>query len=70
MRLTDPRFRYVPSDRTDLRKTFARVRREIAAGLRLPDGTRSAALLPAQRAVQRRLDRALRTPKLLKRQAG
>lgn len=29
--ILDPSFRYVPSMRTDLRKTFARVRREQAA---------------------------------------
>lgn len=28
-RLTDPDFKYVPAARTDLRKTFARVRREL-----------------------------------------
>ena len=27
-RLTDPTFRYVRSEKTDLRKTFARIRRE------------------------------------------
>lgn len=27
-RITDPDFRYVPASKTDLRKTFARVRRE------------------------------------------
>jgi hypothetical protein len=27
-RITDPDFRYVPAARTDLRKTFARIRRE------------------------------------------
>lgn len=70
MRLLDPRFKYVPSDRTDIRKTFARVRRELAAGLRLPDGSRAAPLLPEQRAVQRRLDCSRRAPMLLKRQAG
>jgi len=26
--ILDPAFRYVPSDETDLRKTFARIRRE------------------------------------------
>lgn len=56
--ITDPSFRYVPSYATDVRKTFARVRREAArasaqAGAVLP-------LLPAQRAVQRRLDAAAR----------
>jgi hypothetical protein len=30
--LLDPAFRYVPAARTDLRKTFARIRRELAAG--------------------------------------
>jgi len=27
--ILDPNFRYVPSDQTDIRKTFARVRREL-----------------------------------------
>jgi hypothetical protein len=30
--ILDPSFRYVPSVETDLRKTFARVRRELRAG--------------------------------------
>lgn len=51
----DPTFRYVPSIRTDVAATFRRVRAEIEAGLRLPDGTPHQ-LLPAQRAVQARLD--------------
>lgn len=29
--ILDPSFRYVPSSKTDISKTFARVRREIAA---------------------------------------
>ena len=32
--LLDPSFSYVPSDRTDLRKTFARIRREQRADSR------------------------------------
>lgn len=28
-RLTDPSFKYVPASKTDIRKTFARVRREL-----------------------------------------
>lgn len=28
-RLTDPDFRYTPSNNTDIRKTFARIRREM-----------------------------------------
>lgn len=28
--LLDPDFKYVPSNKTDLRKTFARIRRELA----------------------------------------
>ena len=28
-RLTDPKFKYVPAAKTDLRKTFARIRREL-----------------------------------------
>lgn len=34
VRVTDKRFRYTPSFRTDLRATFARVRREIKEGKR------------------------------------
>ncbi len=30
--ILDPTFRYVPSVETDLRKTFARVRRELRSG--------------------------------------
>jgi hypothetical protein len=29
-RITDPSFRYVPSSQTDLRKTFARIRKQLA----------------------------------------
>lgn len=29
--ILDPTFRYVPASKTDLKKTFARVRREMAA---------------------------------------
>lgn len=29
-RITDPDFRYVPSVETDIRKTFARIRKELA----------------------------------------
>ena len=28
MRILDPRFKYVPAARTDIRKTFARIRKE------------------------------------------
>ena len=28
MNILDPRFRYIPASKTDLRKTFARIRRE------------------------------------------
>lgn len=31
MRILDPKFRYVPSTQTDIRKTFARIRRELEA---------------------------------------
>jgi hypothetical protein len=38
--ILDPTFRYVPSVETDLRKTFARVRREMRAGTpRAPETT-------------------------------
>ena len=41
--ILDPTFRYVPSVETDLRKTFARVRRELRAGApRTPVETPSA----------------------------
>lgn len=52
----DPGFRYVPSYATDVAATIRRVREEIEAGLRLLDGTPHE-LLPAQRAVQARLDK-------------
>lgn len=32
--ILDPRFRYTPAAATDIRKTFARVRRELAAAAR------------------------------------
>ncbi|HEX8009899.1 MAG TPA: hypothetical protein VF814_03035 [Casimicrobiaceae bacterium] len=35
--ILDPSFRYVPSVETDLRKTFARVRRELRAGTQKSD---------------------------------
>jgi hypothetical protein len=35
--ILDPSFRYVPSVETDLRKTFARVRRELRAGAQKSD---------------------------------
>jgi hypothetical protein len=35
--LLDPTFRYVPSSQTDIRKTFARVRREMRQRTRGPD---------------------------------
>jgi len=34
--ILDPTFRYVPSVETDVRKTFARVRREMRAGAPRP----------------------------------
>jgi hypothetical protein len=57
-RIDDPTFRYVPAIRTDIRRTFARVRRELAqhtpAHPAPSDGYLP--LLPAQRKVQRLLD--------------
>ena len=44
--LLDPTFRYVPSSQTDIRKTFARVRREMRQRDR---DTPSAAPAPAAR---------------------
>ena len=35
--LLDPTFRYVPSSQTDIRKTFARIRREARAEERARD---------------------------------
>jgi hypothetical protein len=35
--LLDPTFRYVPSNQTDIRKTFARVRREMRQRGRAPE---------------------------------
>ncbi|HXF66232.1 MAG TPA: hypothetical protein VNK67_05970 [Burkholderiales bacterium] len=57
-RILDPDFRWTPSWATDIRRTFARVRADVAAGRRLPDGTPVGGyrpLLPAQREVQRRI---------------
>jgi hypothetical protein len=64
MRITDPEFRYTPSYATDIRKTFARVRRERLTAERSPGA--ALPLLPAQRAVRARLDaeaRAKRRPR-------
>ena len=36
MNILDPKFRYVNSDETDLRKTFARIRRREREGARTP----------------------------------
>jgi hypothetical protein len=41
--LLDPTFRYVPSTQTDIRKTFARVRREMRARERAPERGRERA---------------------------
>jgi hypothetical protein len=52
--ILDPSFRYVPSTQTDLRKTFARVRRELARarGPQPPsrDATRAGRVVPLARA--------------------
>ena len=42
--ILDPSFRYVPSTSTDLRKTFARVRREMQRSA--PQGARGDATTP------------------------
>ena len=50
--LLDPTFRYVPSSQTDIRKTFARVRREMRQQERSPAGIpprNLAVLFPAQK---------------------
>lgn len=41
--ILDPSFRYIPAASTDLRKTFARIRREQAAAAKRNDSTRTAA---------------------------
>jgi hypothetical protein len=57
--ITDPTFRYVPAIRTDIRRTFARARRQLqqrqALWQPMPDGG-YLPLLPAQRKVQQLLD--------------
>lgn len=52
--ILDPAFRYVPSTSTDLRKTFARVRREMqrAAASAAPTGTHDAHVVPFSRSKQ------------------
>ena len=55
--LLDPSFNYVPSIRTDLRKTFARIRREQrASGVRSPRSSEANVVAPlfmvAKRAVK------------------
>jgi hypothetical protein len=49
--ILDPTFRYVPSVETDLRKTFARVRRELRASAprSAPEPTNATNVLPIQR---------------------
>lgn len=44
-RLLDPAFRYVPARETDIRKTFARVRRELAQA----EQARQAVVTPIKR---------------------
>jgi hypothetical protein len=44
--LLDPTFRYVPSAETDIRKTFARVRREMRVRERSPERGRERAADP------------------------
>jgi hypothetical protein len=46
--ILDPGFRYVPSTKTDIRKTFNRVRKELAAQARERD--EKVKPLPTQRA--------------------
>lgn len=57
--LLDPSFRYVPSIRTDIRKTFARIRREAqekeAAAQRRGAGPKVAMLFPEQKPAARGL---------------
>jgi len=50
--LLDPTFRYVPSAQTDIRKTFARVRREMRQRTRGPETLpppKLSVVLPAQK---------------------
>jgi len=48
--ILDPSFRYVKSTDTDLRKTFARVRREQRQQIATPDAQNRVVRLPASRA--------------------
>jgi hypothetical protein len=62
MRITDKAFVYVPADETDIRRTFARVRRRLAreraeqARQQTRPGDVYLPLLPRQLEVQRMLD--------------
>ena len=51
--ILDPTFRYVPSVETDLRKTFARVRRELRSGA-APRGPAETPTAPNVLSLQRR----------------
>ena len=51
--ILDPAFRYTPSTSTDLRKTFARVRRELQRGASdAPVATRDSHVVPFSRMKQ------------------
>jgi hypothetical protein len=55
--ILDPTFRYIPSDKTDLRKSFSRVRREMANGSKSANaggGARLLRLAPKQEIASRR----------------
>jgi hypothetical protein len=47
--ILDPTFRYVPSVETDLRKTFARVRREMRSNTQREEAPTAPNVLPIQR---------------------
>ncbi len=47
--ILNPEFRYVPSGSTDIRKTFARVRRELAAQAEIDRAEAAAKVAPIRK---------------------
>ena len=47
--ILDPTFHYVPSTQTDLRKTFSRIRREMAKARAQPPGGGTSRVVPFAR---------------------
>jgi len=47
--ILDPSFHYVPSTQTDLRKTFSRIRREMAKARAQPPGGGTSRVVPFAR---------------------